>query len=259
MGVDAGDYDGSGRPALWVTNYENELHALYRNDMQAGRAVLPLPDVEAGLAAIGQKYVGWGTASSTWTSTAGRTSSSPTATPSATLTGKGVGRKQPPVLFRNLGGKFKDISRQIGSYHDTNHLARGVGFGDLDNDGRTDLVISHINEPVAVLRGIGGQDCHWLGVQLRRQGPRRRGRGQGGAAGRRSGRLTRFAKGGGSYLSSGDRRLLFGLGQETKPGRLTVTWPDGGKQTFDGLAGDRYYRIRQGQAQAEPCPGGSRP
>jgi hypothetical protein len=57
--------------------------------------------------------------------------------------------------------------------------------------------------------------------------------------------LTRFARGGGSYLSSGDRRLLFGLGAETKPGRLTVTWPDGTKQTFDGLAADRYHILSQ--------------
>jgi hypothetical protein len=63
-------------------------------------------------------------------------------------------------------------------------------------------------------------------------------------------KLTRFAKGGGSYASSGDRRLLFGLGQE-KAGRLTVTWPDGGEQHVDGLAVDRYYRIVQGQPGAE--------
>jgi enediyne biosynthesis protein E4 len=134
------------------------------------------------------------------------------------------------------------MSRQIGSYQRMLHQARGVSFGDLDNDGRTDMVISHLNEPATILRGIGGQDRHWLGVRLigkdhadvvgakveLRVGPRT---------------LTRFAKGGGSYLSSGDRRLLFGLGDETKPGRLTVTWPDSEKQHFDGLLPDRYHRV----------------
>jgi hypothetical protein len=66
--------------------------------------------------------------------------------------------------------------------------------------------------------------------------------------------LTRFAKGGGSYLSSGDRRLLFGLGEEAAPGRLTVTWPDGTRQQFDGLPADRYHRILQGRTEAEPYP-----
>jgi hypothetical protein len=253
MGVDAADYNGSGRPALWVTNYEQEQHGLYRNDIRPGVLYFHHQTVEAGLAAGTQKYVGWGTGFldadlDGWEDlfiVNGHVVRYHTET--------GVGRKQPPLLYRNLGGKFKDISRQIGSYHETTHNARGVGVGDLDNDGRTDLVISHVNDPVAVLRGVGGRDCHWLGVQLvgkdhadvvgakaeLRVGPRT---------------LTRFAKGGGSYLSSGDRRLLFGLGSETKPGRLTVTWPDGSKQHFDDLATDHYYRLLQGQAKAEPYP-----
>jgi hypothetical protein len=164
-----------------------------------------------------------------------------------------MSRKHPPVLYRNLGGTFQDISPQIGSYHQTNHLARGVGFGDLDNDGRVDLVISQVNEPVAVLRGVGGQGCHWLGVQLLGRdhacvvGARVELR-----VGKRT--LTRFAKGGSSYLSSGDRRLVFGLGAESKPGRLTVTWPDGSRQHFDDLAVDRYYQLIQDQAKARPYP-----
>jgi hypothetical protein len=253
MGVDAGDYDGSGRPALWVTNYEQEQHGLYRNDIRPGVLFFHYQSFEAGLAQTDQKYVGWGTAFldvdlDGWEDLfvvnghAVRYHSE-----------TGAGRKQPPFLYRNLGGKFEDISGRIGSYHDTDHPARGVGFGDLDNDGRTDLVISHVNEPAAVLRGVGGPDCHWLGVQLA-------GKDHADVVGARvelqaGGRtLTRFAKGGGSYLSSGDRRLLFGLGRESNPGRLTVTWPDGSKQHFDGLAADRYHRVTQGQAKAEPYP-----
>ncbi len=253
MGLDAGDYDGRGRPSLWVTNYENELPGLYRNETRPGSPFFHYQTAEAGLAAGSQKYVGWGTAFldvdlDGWEDlffVNGHVVRYHSET--------GAGRKQPAVLYRNLGGTFKDVSRQIGSYHDADHLARGVAFGDLDNDGRTDLVISHINEPAAVLRGIGGQDCHWLGVQLVGEdfadmvGSK--------AELQTSTRmLTRFAKGGGSYLSSSDRRLLFGLGRETTPGRLTIAWPNGARQTFDGLAGDRYYRIVQGQAKAEPYP-----
>jgi hypothetical protein len=251
MGLDAGDYDGSGRPALWVTNYENELPGLYRNEVRPGSVFFRYVTAEAGLASGGQKYVGWGTAFldvdlDGWEDlffVNGHVVRYHSET--------GAGREQPPVLFRNLGGKFEDVSRRIGPYAEKNHLARGVAFGDLDNDGRTDLVISHINEPATILRGVGGQGSHWLGVQLI---------GKDNAdvvgakvelkAGTRT--LTRFAKGGGSYLSSSDRRLLFGLGQEGTPGRLTVTWPNGEKQTFDGLDRDRYYRILQGQAQAAP-------
>jgi hypothetical protein len=253
MGVDAGDYNGSGRPALWVTNYEHEQHGLFRNDLRPGMLFFHCQTIEAGLAGTAQKYVAWGTAfldvdldgwEDLFVANGHLIRHHP---------GKEVGRKQPPLMYRNLGGKFQDISRQIGGYHETNHVARGVAFGDLDNDGRVDLVISHVNEPVSILRGLGGEDHHWLGVQLAgkdhadvvgsrvelRVGPRT---------------LTRFAKGGGSYLSSADRRLVFGLAEQTRPGRLTVTWPDGAKQDFDDLACDRYYRIVQGQAQAEPYP-----
>ncbi|HEY7152886.1 MAG TPA: CRTAC1 family protein [Gemmataceae bacterium] len=243
MGVDAGDYDGSGQPALWVTNYEHEQHALYRNEIRPGVQSFTLQTAAAGLARMDQKYVGWGTAFldvdlDGWEDlfvTNGHVVHF--------HRGDWVGRKQPPVLYRNLGGRFEEISRRIGSYHETGHGGRGVGFGDLDNDGRVDLVISHVNEPVTILRGIGGEGRHWLGVQLI---------GMDHAdivgaklelqVGERT--LTRFAKGGGSYLSSGDRRHIFGLGEETKPGRLTITWPNGVKQHFDGLTSDRYHRIK---------------
>jgi hypothetical protein len=245
MGVDAGDYDGSGRPALWVTNYEQEFHGLYRNEIRPGVLFFHFQTAEAGLAPGTQKYVGWGTGFLDVDLDGWEDLFLVNGHAVRYHTETGVGRKQPPFLYRNLGGRFKDISRQLGSYGAMNHLARGVGLGDLDNDGRTDLVISHVNEPVTVLRGTGGRDCHWLGVELV-------GKDHADVVGAKvelqvgQRTLTRFAKGGGSYLSSGDRRLLFGLGQEAKPGRLTVTWPDGTRQHFDGLAADRYHRIHQG-------------
>jgi hypothetical protein len=151
------------------------------------------------------------------------------------------------LLVNEQGKRFRDASRQIGDYAGIPRLARGVGFGDLDNDGRTDLVVSHTNEPAAVLRGVGGSDNHWVGVRLEPKG-------QACTVGARvvweadGQRQTRFAKGGGSYVSSGDRRLLFGVGGQTK-GRLVVTWPDGTEQAFDGVAADRYYRVTQGAAE----------
>ncbi|HEV3143055.1 MAG TPA: CRTAC1 family protein [Gemmataceae bacterium] len=254
MGLDAGDYDGSGRPALWVTNYEHEQHGLYRNEARPGGGFsFHFRTQQAGLAQMGQKYVGWGTAFldvdlDGWEDlffVNGHAIRYPQ--------GKGMNRKQPPFLYHNLRGKFQDASGQIGSYGATNHLARGVAFGDLDNDGRTDLIISHVNEPVVMLRGIGGADCHWLGVELI-------GNDHADVVGAKvelqvgQRVLTRFAKGGGSYLSSNDRRLLFGLGHETKPGRLTVTWPDGKKQSIDNLGADRYHAVIQGQSQNHSFP-----
>ena len=246
MGLDAGDPERTGKPFFWVTNYENELHGLYRNECKPDRTFFSHRTAASGIAAIGQKYVGWGTAFvdvdlDGWEDifvANGHAIRFPT--------GKESSRKQQPVLLLNERGKFRQASSRIGDYFQSPHLARGVGFGDLDNDGRTDLVISHINDPVALLRGIGGQDNHWIGIELQ-------GKDHACVVGSKatfeaSGPpQTRFVKGGGSYASSGDRRLLFGLGQD-KSGVLTVTWKDGSEQKFDGLAVDRYHRIIQGKA-----------
>jgi hypothetical protein len=250
MGVDAGDPERTGKPNLWVTNYENELHALYRNDCQPGRPLFQFRTAAAGIAAIGQKYVGWGTAFidadlDGWEDlfiANGHAIRYPT--------GQGSSRKQQPVLLMNQGaGHFKAASERIGSYVSDKHLARGVAFGDLDNDGRIDIVICHTNEPVTVLKGIGGRGNHWLGVRLV-------GKDNADVVGATATftagemRLTRFTKGGGSYASSGDRRLHFGLGSATN-GKLVVRWRDGTEQTIEGLAADKYYRITQGEAKAE--------
>ena len=104
----------------------------------------------------------------------------------------------------------------------------------------------------APLPAAGGN--HWLGVELR-------GRDNRDVVGAKlvlegpGGRQTRFAVGGGSYLSSGDPRHRFGLGREAKAGRLTVAWPSGEPraQHWDGLEADRYWRLVQGKGAAEPA------
>src|SRR5262249_49138573 len=163
-----------------------------------------------GLTAMGQKLVGWGTSFidvelDGWESlfiANGHAIRYPKS--------EGVTRKQRPVLMRNLGGRVQDISPQIGRQPPTMHPARGGGLGDRDSEGGVDLVVCHTNEPVAILHGIGGQGRHWLGVQLV-------GKDNADVVGAKlqlqvgERTLTRFAKSGGSYLSSADRRFVLGL------------------------------------------------
>src|SRR5262249_21131814 len=167
-------------------------------------------------------------------------------------------RKQRAVLLRNLGnGTFRDLSRRGGDYFDTAHLARGLALGDLDNDGRVDAVISHLNDPVTILKNVSPADNHWLGVGLVGENKPDVVRGRISLEG--GGRPPwRFAKGGGSYLSARDPRHVFGLGKADKVGRLTVTWPDGKEQTWDNLAPDHYYCLTQGKKEAEQRPTGPR-
>ena len=251
MGVDAADYDGSGRPALWVTNYEHELHAFYHN-LGKGQFLYSTPVV--GIAALGEAFVGFGTAfldvdNDGWEDLAianGHVLHHP---PSAPL-------RQRPVLLHNGGDtKFAEVGARAGAYFQALHIGRGLAVGDLDNDGWPDVVISHQNEPVVLLRNVaadaGSAPSHWLGVEL--VGRQRRD-----VVGARltlevnGRRLTRFAKGGGSYLSSSDRRHLFGLGAAERVGRLRVVWPSGQEQVWDNLEVDRYWQLIEGTKEARP-------
>jgi enediyne biosynthesis protein E4 len=233
MGIDAGDPYGTGLPALW------------RNDLRNGHLSFQFNTAPAGIAAIGQLFVGFGT---------GFVDVDNDGWEDIFISNGHVIRhphpaklQQRPVMFLNQGhGKFKE-TRAGGSYFQTDHRGRGVAIGDLDNDGRPDLIISHVEEPVAILRNVAEAGNHWLGIKLAMKdrcvpvGARLvldvDGR-----------KLTRFAKGGGSYLSANDTRQLFGLGRATKAGRLTVEWPRGEPRLehWDELAIDRYQTIMQG-------------
>jgi hypothetical protein len=260
MGVASADWDGRGKPALFVTNYEGEMNALYKNLCTDKRISFSYQTVPSGLGAIDQIYVSWGTGfldldHHGWEDLF-------FANGHAIRYPKGVGvtRSQRPILMRNSpnsGGTepprvFKEISARGGDYFAKPHLARGVAFGDLNNAGRMDLIVSHINEPVAVLRNVADvSKNHWLGFSLvGKENADVVGTKLSLVVGDRT--LSRFATGGGSYASSNDHRHVFGLGEADTVGRLTVLWPDGSEQHFDSdLAVDRYYSITQGHEKAE--------
>jgi hypothetical protein len=257
MGVDAADYDHSGRPSLFVSNYENELHALYSNDCRGDVVRFQYASPAAGLAALGQSTVGWGAGfldvdRDGWEDLFLATGHAIRYPPRG-----GGDPRQLPILLRNQDGIFTAIANQGGPYFRSPHLARGVALGDLDDDGRLDLVISHLNEPVVVLRNESETGNHWLGVELL-------GREHADVVGAKlileyAGQTqTRFAKGGGSYASSSDRRHVFGLGKATKIDRLIALWPNGERQEWKDLAIDAYYRLLQGESQAKRHPSRAR-
>ncbi len=250
MGVDAADYDGTGKPSLWVANYEGELHALYRNLSSGSRLTFSYSTQSAGIAAIGQNYVGFGTSfvdvdQDGWEDlmvSNGHVIRHPFR----------AGLRQKPVILRNEGtGKFADVTPRGGDYFRTEHRGRGLAIGDLDNDGRPDLIVSHMNEPVAVLRHRGTEN-HWLGLALANPDNRD-------VTGAKvtvevgGQKRVRFLKAGGSYLTAADRRVLVGLGAQDKVAKVTVEWPHGEPrvQEFAAPAADRYWRAVQGRPNLE--------
>jgi hypothetical protein len=245
MGVDVGDYNLDGRPDLWVSNFERESFALYRND---GNFFFQHVSRSTGVTAVGGMAVGWGTVfldfdldgdEDVFVSN-GHVIRHP----------KNAPLKQPPLLFQNdTGPRFHNVAPAAGDYLRNSHMGRGVACGDLDNDGDQDLVISRTNEPLAVLANKSGSNRS-LVVRL---------------IGRRSNRdaigacvkirvapdqpkVIRLVKSGGSYASSNDSRLFFGVGSATEIGEVEIHWPSGVSQTLKNITIDKMLVLREPDA-----------
>jgi hypothetical protein len=248
-GVAVGDYDNSGRPSILVTTYALEHLSLFRNQSRAGGPRFRYASIAAGLSRIQRNSCSWG-AGFFDVELDGRLD---------LFIANGHVFRHPadktrvaarPSLLRNDGGKFTSLGDRGGTYFQKDHRGRGVALGDLDNDGRVDLVVSHLNEPVALLRNeVKVGQKHWLGIELR-------GKDRRSVVGARVtlevdglSMQTRQVVGGGSFASSGDPRLLFGLGTATRTGKLTVRWPNGAEQSWDGLKVDRYHVLVEGAAK----------
>jgi len=250
MGVDAGDFDNDGDEDAFLTHLTGQYTTLYVNE---GGLQFSDKSLLAGLAGPSRSMTGFGAAwldvdNDGWLDilTVNGTVSAIEAQVNA---GDPFPYHQPKQLFMNNGdGTFRDASREGGAALAVSDVGRGAAFGDLDNDGDTDVVITQIDGPARVLLNQVGSHHHWLGCRLltgkrdalgavavlKRQGERT---------------LWRRARSDGSYLSANDPRVLFGLGTSARPGVLEVRWPDGRRERFRNLGVDHYVTVRQGQGE----------
>ncbi|MFK7886395.1 MAG: CRTAC1 family protein [Gammaproteobacteria bacterium] len=242
MGVDAADFDGDGDMDLFMTHLRQETNTLYVND---GQGWFEDQSIAMGLASDSFSYTGFGTAwfdfnNDGWLDV---------------LSVNGAVRKiealllaadpyplhQPNQLFENTGGgRYREITATAGAVFGLSEVSRGAAFGDLDNDGDTDVVVTNNNGRVRIMLNEHAGPQHWLGLRVLD------------AAGRDAlgavvtatlgeATLVRSVRSDGSYASANDPRVLLGLGSSDEKTSVTVRWPNGKSKTFADLDVDRYH------------------
>ncbi|MEO8494905.1 MAG: VCBS repeat-containing protein [Planctomycetota bacterium] len=228
MGVDVGDYDGDGRGDLFVTNFEVEDNTLYRAVSNTNFVDSTL---QAHLGDVCRRYVGFGTGLvdfdlDGWLDLFVINGSV------HYLTGR-TPYVQPAFVFRNLGGRFENVSDKAGPYFSVGHVGRGAAAGDLDNDGAIDLVIVHQNQPVTLLRTRLSRP-NWVSVSLRGVVSVPSAVGAMVTMEYQGRTLVRHVRGGAGYLSHFDQRILFPA-DDDQPRQVTVHWPCSGIEVFDNV------------------------
>lgn len=245
MGVDFQDYDGDGRPDLFVTALSDETFPLFRN---IGNGMFSDERYPAGLGFQTLAWSGWSTGmvdfdNDGWLDlfiAGGHVQTNEELYSSRTS-------RQPNRLFRNLGtGSFRDVSEQCGEDFQQLGLHRGAAFGDMDNDGRIDAVVTRLNEKVEVLHNETQTTGHWLILELEGVQSNRDGLGAKVTLTLESGRtLVRHSTTAVGYGSSSDKRIHFGLGAETGVKSLEILWPEGARQLLTHPPIDRILHVRQ--------------
>jgi hypothetical protein len=246
MGVAVGDYDRSGRFSLFKTNFAEEYNNLYRND----GTHFTDASFRSKTAASSLPYVGWGTAfldydNDGWLDLIAVNGHVYPQLDQARL-GASAGYRQRKLLYRNRGdGTFDDVSTRYGSVLTDERVSRGLAVGDLDDDGRLDVVINDQDGSPQVLRNEIEGAGHWLRVKLAGKGGNTNAIGAVVVMSAGGGTQRRLVQSGTGYLSQDDTRLHFGLGASTRADTLVVTWPDGTQTRRENVEADRTITIEQ--------------
>jgi hypothetical protein len=155
--------------------------------------------------------------------------------------------KQPPLLLRNNGqGVFNDMSADAGETFRRGYTGRGLAVGDYDNDGAIDLIFTCLNSRPVLLHNNGGAGNSWIGFQLVGTKSNRDAIGAKLILQAGDRKLGRWITGGSSYLSSHDKRVVFGLGKHSPESfDLEIRWPSGQTQKLSGMKRGSYHLIKE--------------
>ena len=248
MGVDSADFDQDGWQDLFVTNVDQEMYSIYRNnhDLTFEDKAGPM-----GLGRTTRLMSGWGVKFFDYDNDGSTDLFIVNGHPDDKIEEHSthVTYKEPLLLFHNNGKTLENVSAQAGPVFGEEFAARGMAVGDFDNDGALDVLVAVNNGAPLLLKNNAATGNHWLGIRLVGKKANRD------AIGARitweAGDLkrSRLKVGGGSYLSSHDPREVLGIGSRTKIDKLEIRWPlpSGRVETFTDLPTDRYITIVEGE------------
>jgi hypothetical protein len=252
MGVDLGDADGDGRMDLIVTNYSMETNTLYRN---LGELLFEDASSPSGMVEPSYQYVGWGVQFFDYDNDGDLdlAVANGHAVDNIEVFEAGLRYRQPNQLFENDGrGRFTDVTARAGGAWEVERVSRALAVGDVDDDGRLDLLITNTNDPPGLLVNRVENGNRWLGLKL--EGPAPNPFAVGARVTLRAGdrRLVREVRSGGSFMAQPDLRLHFGLGRHDGPVELEMRWPDGRVQLEKVTEVDRYHTVRYRPTVSDP-------
>ena len=247
MGIDAADFDNSGLNGIAITNFDNEMLALYR---ASPSGVFSDIAMQSGIGAASRNTLGFGCLFFDANLDGRLDLIAANGHIDATARNLRIGYAQPPHLFLNQGGRhFGDVARDVGEAFAQPKVARGLACGDFDNDGDVDLLLTTNQGPALLYRNdvlnrnasfrlqVTGTKSNrdGIGAVVRLQTP--------------EGSQMRMVKSGSSYLSQSELAVTFGLGVRDAAQRVIVEWPSGLTQDFKNVPRGRY-RLKEGSQLA---------
>ena len=245
MGVDGADFDRSGYPSVIITNFSNQMMALYHNEKN-GLFVDEAPETSVGhdtLLTLGFGCFFFDYDLDGWLDfyvADGHLD------PTIERVQQRVHYAEPPHLFRNLGGgKFEDVAASMGGSFDAARVARGAAYGDINNDGAPDILISTNDGPAVLFRNAGATN-HSLRIKLVGTKSNRDGLDTMVKLTAGSDVQSQTLRSGSSYLSSSELILTFGLGSHTQADAIDVYWPSGQVDHIKNQPADQLLTIKEG-------------
>jgi len=247
MGVEFTDYNNDGLPDLVITDLANQMYALYRNN---GGGTFTYESYPSGLARMSFTHSGWGVRFLDYDNDGWKDLIIAQGHDLDTieLTFPNLHYREPMLLARNMGKSLVDVSAEAGAVFQQPWVARGLATGDIDNDGRVDAVVTTNDGPMHVLHNDTTTPNHWLSLRLVGHKSNRDAIGAIVKVMSEQGAQFATVTTAGSYLSSSDKRLHFGLGQDAVAKSIDIQWPSGIRQTIQNVRGDQILQVDEPSA-----------